>query len=93
MYRHAQKCIIAVSLLLLTGCSIRSDMGSPSSNKNLDAVSPSSVDKEKAGYLQQSYDEWEKEDWEPNTKDTPASAKTALLCGISKSRIRKTKKS
>ena len=61
-----------VSLILLAGCGAHSDTGAPSSNASLNAISPSSVNKEKKGYLQESYDTWEKEEWEPNTREPEA---------------------
>lgn len=57
-----------VSLLLLTACS-QSAGPSPTQNGQLKTVSPTGGgDKKRKGYLQRSYDKWEKEEWEPKTR-------------------------
>lgn len=59
--------IYSVSIVLYSGCAMHTDTGSPSQNNSLNAISPAGNGK--GGYLQQSYDKWEKEEWEPNTGD------------------------
>jgi len=51
--------------MFYSGCAMHTDTGSPSQNSSLNAVSPAGTSK--GGYLQQRYDSWEKEEWEPNT--------------------------
>jgi hypothetical protein len=42
---------------------------SPSQNPQLNAITPSGkIEPEKKGFLQKSYETWEKEEWEPNTQ-------------------------
>ena len=61
--------IYIVCILSVTGCSIPNKTGTtPSQNQNLNSISPTSKVKKEKGFLQQSYDNWEKEDWEPNTE-------------------------
>ncbi len=64
-----------VSLLFFWGCaapsspSTESSMPPPSDNPALNTVSPT---QHRPGYLQRSYERWEKEEWEPATKETAA---------------------
>lgn len=64
----------AVSLysvcLLLTACSnTAGPTTTPTQNDQLKTVSPTGGgDKKRKGYLQRSYDKWEKEEWEPKTR-------------------------
>jgi hypothetical protein len=61
--------IIVSTLLFLGGCqSAQTQTPSPSDNSRLNTVSPSKNNK--AGYLQRSYDTWEKEEWEPVTEQS-----------------------
>lgn len=60
-------------LLLLNGCSsVRSSASNPMQNGQLNAISPSGKPVKNKGYLQQSYETWEKEEWEPMTEKRPS---------------------
>ena len=79
---HLKYLSVTLLLLFLFGCSKQPDTDSkniihnnvspsipsksPSSNSALNAVSPNT---HKHGYLQNSYDRWEKEEWEPAMAD------------------------
>ena len=64
--------IYSVCLLLFTACSnTAGPTTTPTQNDQLNAVSPSGKVSKKKGVLQQSYDAWEKEDWEPNIRESP----------------------
>ena len=80
--------IYVVSMLLLTGCSIRNDTGTtPTQNQSLNAISPSAKDVKEKGFLQRKYDEWEQEDWEPNTR-TEADDKNDVQQNVSQQPVK-----
>jgi len=80
--------IYIVSMLLFTGCSIRNDTGTtPTENQSLNAVSPSAKNVKEKGFLQRQYDEWEQEDWEPNTR-TEADEKNDVQQNVSQQPVK-----
>lgn len=66
-----------VLILMLSACSIPNKTGTtPSQNQSLNSISPAVKEKSNDGFLQKSYDKWEKEDWEPNTAPEPSAPET-----------------
>jgi len=68
------------AVLLISGCANREGV-SPSQNKSLQTVSPSTTAVSEGGGMQRSLDAWLKEEWTPMTKTVPVETKTTAPDG------------
>ncbi len=68
------------AVLLVSGCANREGV-SPSQNKSLQTVSPSTTAVSEGGGMQRSLDAWLKEEWTPMTKTVPVETKTTAPDG------------
>ena len=71
---------LAMVSLLFSGCMNHADI-SPSQNPSLEAVSPSATAGSSGGIMQQSLDNWLKEEWAPLTQSAPATTTTTQSDG------------